>query len=82
MLESSTFMHDHLCYIVHMTESTRPSEQIRRAVREALAAAGVGARRFESAHGLRPWTLRGILDPTADRRRQWTARLRSAPRSG
>ena len=57
-------MHDHLCYIVHMNESTRPSEQIRRAVREALAAAGVGARRFEAAHGLRPWTLRGILDPT------------------
>ena len=57
-------MHDRLCYIVHMTESTRPSEQIRRAVREALAAAGVGARRFETARGLRPWTLRGILDPT------------------
>ena len=57
-------MHDRLCYIVHMNESTRPSAQIRRAVREALAAAGVGARRFEAAHGLRPWTLRGILDPT------------------
>ena len=57
-------MHDRLCYIVHMNESTRPSEQIRRAVRDALAAAGVGARRFEAAHGLRPWTLRGILDPT------------------
>ena len=57
-------MHDRLCYIVHMNESTRPSEQIRRAVREALAAAGVGARRFEAARGLRPWTLRGILDPT------------------
>ena len=64
MTISSTFMHDRLCYIVHMNESTRPSEQIRRAVREALAAAGVGARRFEAAHGLRPWTLRGILDPT------------------
>ena len=57
-------MHDRLCYIVHMNESTRPSEQIRRAVRDALAAAGVGARRFEAARGLRPWTLRGILDPT------------------
>ena len=57
-------MHDRLCYIVHMNESTRPSEQIRRAVRDALAAAGMGARRFEAAHGLRPWTLRGILDPT------------------
>ena len=56
-------MHNRLCYIVHMNESTRPSAQIRRAVREALAAAGVGARRFEVAHGLRPWTLRGILDP-------------------
>ena len=64
MMISSTFMHDRLCYIVHMNESTRPSEQIRRAVREALAVAGVGARRFEAAHGLRPWTLRGILDPT------------------
>jgi hypothetical protein len=32
-------------------------------VRAALAAAGVGARRFEAARGLRPWTLRGILDP-------------------
>ena len=64
MSDSSTFMHRRLCYIVHMTIPTRPSEQIRRAVREALAAAGVGARRFESAHGLRPWTLRGILDPT------------------
>ena len=57
-------MHDRLCYNVHMNESTKPSEQIRRAVREALAAAGVGARRFETAHGLRPWALRGILDPT------------------
>ena len=27
---------------------------------------GVGARRFEAAHGLRPWTLRGILDPTRE----------------
>ena len=59
-------MHGELCYIVHMSKSTRPSEQIRHAVREALAAAGVGARRFEAAHGLRPWTLRGILDPTRE----------------
>ncbi|MDE0381208.1 MAG: hypothetical protein OXI20_18415, partial [Rhodospirillales bacterium] len=49
-----------------MANATRPSEQIRNAVREALAAAGVGARRFESAHGLRPWALRGILDPTRE----------------
>ena len=49
-----------------MANATRPSEQIRHAVREALAAAGVGARRFESAHGLRPWALRGILDPTRE----------------
>ena len=63
MNESSTFLHDRLCYIVHMTTPTRPSDQIRRAVQDALAAAGVGARRFETAHGLRPWTLRGILDP-------------------
>ena len=66
MTESSTFMHGRLCYIVHMANPTRPSEQLRRAVREALAAAGVGARRFESAHGLRPWALRGILDPTRE----------------
>ena len=64
MDESSTFMHDRLCYIVHMARPSRPSEQIRRAVRDALEAAGVGARRFEAAHGLRPWTLRGILDPS------------------
>ena len=56
-------MHGQLCYIVHMPIPTPPSEQIRRAVREALEAAGVGARRFEAARGLRPWTLRGILDP-------------------
>ena len=66
MIESSTFMHGRLCYIMHMLIATRPSEQIRHAVREALAAAGVGARRFESAHGLRPWALRGILDPTRE----------------
>ena len=64
MNNSSTFMHGQLCYIVHMATPTRPSEQIRRAVRDALEAAGVGARRFEAAHGLRPWALRGILDPT------------------
>ena len=64
MIESSTFMHEGLCYIVHMTTPTRPSEQLRRAVREALEATGVGARRFEASHGLRPWALRGILDPT------------------
>ena len=64
MSESSTFLHDRLCYIVHMSSRSRPSEQIRRAVRDALEAAGVGARRFEAAHGLRPWALRGILDPT------------------
>ena len=66
MDESSTFMHGRLCYIVHMPTPTRPSEQIRHAVREALAAAGVGARRFETANGLRPWALRGILDPTRE----------------
>ena len=59
-------MHERLCYIVHMANPTRPSEQLRNAVREALAAAGVGARRFEAAHGLRPWALRGILDPTRE----------------
>ena len=66
MTESSTFTHRRMCYIVHMPSPTRPSEQIRHAVREALTAAGVGARRFETAHGLRPWALRGILDPTRE----------------
>ena len=38
MTESSTFMHERMCYIVHMANATRPSEQIRHAVREALPA--------------------------------------------
>ena len=43
-----------------------PSERIRQAVRDALDEAATGARRFEQARGLRPWALRGLLDP--DRR--------------
>ena len=39
------------------------SERIREAVRTALDEEAVGARRFEKVHGLRPWTLRGLLDP-------------------
>lgn len=40
-----------------------PSERIRDAVRDALDGAAMGARRFERARGLRPWALRGLLDP-------------------
>ena len=40
------------------------SEQIREAVRRGLIDAGVGARRFENDRGLKPWSLRGVLDPS------------------
>ncbi len=40
-----------------------PSEHIRQAVHDALKREAMGARRFEQAHGLRPWSLRGLLDP-------------------
>ncbi len=40
-----------------------PSERIRQAVRGALDGAAMGARRFERARGLKPWTLRGLMDP-------------------
>ncbi len=40
-----------------------PSEQIRKAIRKALSKERVGVRRFEIAHGLRRWCLRGLLDP-------------------
>lgn len=40
-----------------------PSERIRAAVRDALDGAAMGAWRFERARGLRPWTLRGLIDP-------------------
>ncbi len=41
-----------------------PSEQIRQAVQDALRKSKMGARRFEGAHGLQMWALRGLLDPT------------------
>ena len=40
-----------------------PSERIRQAVRGALDGAAMGARRFARAHGLKPWALRGLMDP-------------------
>ena len=40
-----------------------PSERIRQAVRGALDGAAMGARRFERARGLKPWALRGLMDP-------------------
>ena len=51
----------------------KPFEQIRSAIRESLRRSGTGARRLESKLGLRPWSLRGILDarrpqvPSVDR---------------
>ena len=51
----------------------KPFEQIRRAIRESLRRSGVGARTLESKLGLKPWSLRGILDrrrpqvPSVDR---------------
>lgn len=69
-----------------------PSERIRDAVREALDGAAMGARRFERARGLRPWTLRGLLDPkrkqapSVDRAAEICGalglELRIAPRAG
>ncbi len=41
----------------------RASDRIRAAARDAIRAAGTGARRFERERGLKPWTLRGLLDP-------------------
>ena len=49
-----------LCYIVHML----PSTVLQEAARKALADSAMGARRFETAHGLRKWSLRGLLDRT------------------
>ena len=46
---------------------------MRKAAQQALAEANVGARRFEAANGLKPWSLRGLLDnsrqqvPSVDR---------------
>lgn len=46
---------------------------LRQSVRNAVAASAMGARRFEATHGLRRWSLRGLLDqvnpkvPSVDR---------------
>ena len=51
----------------------KPFEQIRTAIQQSLKRSGLGARRLESKRGLRPWSLRGILDsrrpqvPSVDR---------------
>ena len=53
--------------------SEKPFEKIRNAIRDSLRRSGVGARTLESKLGLRPWSLRGILDarrpqvPSVDR---------------
>lgn len=39
------------------------TDQIRLLVEDAMKAEGVGARRFEELRGLKPWALRGLLDP-------------------
>lgn len=39
------------------------TEQIRRWVESAIEAENIGVRRFEDAHGLKRWALRGLLDP-------------------
>lgn len=39
------------------------ADQIRQLVEDAMKAEGVGARRFEELRGLKPWALRGLLDP-------------------
>ena len=49
-----------MCTIKHVEN---PSESIREAVQNAVRKSGAGARRFELDNGLRPWSLRGILDP-------------------
>lgn len=41
----------------------KPFNKLRSAIRESLRRSGVGARRLESELGLKPWSLRGILDP-------------------
>ena len=38
-------------------------DALRKVIRELVSESGVGARKFEAMHGLRPWALRGILDP-------------------
>jgi hypothetical protein len=44
--------------------SEKPFDQLRRAIQESLRRSGVGARKLESKLGLKPWSLRGILDRT------------------
>ena len=53
--------------------SEKPFEQIRTAIQQSLRRSGLGARKLEFKLGLRPWSLRGILDsrrpqvPSVDR---------------
>lgn len=42
------------------------TDHLRSIIEAAMKTADVGARRFEEMHGLKPWALRGLLDP--DRR--------------
>lgn len=44
--------------------SEKPFNQLRRAIQISLRRSGVGVRRLESKLGLKPWSLRGILDRT------------------
>ena len=51
----------------------KPFEQIRRAIQQSMSRSGAGARTLEAKLGLKPWSLRGILDrrrpqvPSVDR---------------
>ena len=44
---------------MHMEE---PTEHFRQIVRDSVKESGMGLRRFEAAHNLRPWALHGLLD--------------------
>ena len=44
--------------------SEKPFDQLRGSIQESLRRSGVGVRRLESKLGLKPWSLRGILDRT------------------
>ena len=57
---ATTFISPKKCYIWHML----PSRLMEKAAREAVTASQMGVRRFEAEHGLRKWSLRGLLDKT------------------
>ena len=46
-----------------MTPMEAPTQYVRSLIRDAVKKSGMGLRRFEKAHNLKPWTLHGLLDP-------------------